>query len=93
MQAQLKDADPQMAAQQLESWKAYKKGFQEGIALFNQKPKKGVAFLQVSHSPSAQRIATSYTTCGILAPNNQTIIITQMRFHTMSRHKYIRLLS
>lgn len=57
MQAQLKDADPQMAPQQLESWKAYKKGFQEGIALFNQKPKKGVAFLQVSHSPSAQRIA------------------------------------
>ncbi len=30
----------------LESWKAYKRGFQQGIALFNAKPKKGVAFLQ-----------------------------------------------
>ena len=30
----------------LESWKAYKRGFQQGIALFNVKPKKGVAFLQ-----------------------------------------------
>ncbi len=30
----------------LESWKAYKTGFQQGIALFNKKPKKGVAFMQ-----------------------------------------------
>lgn len=30
----------------LESWKAYKRGFQQGVALFNVKPKKGVAFLQ-----------------------------------------------
>lgn len=30
----------------LESWKAYKTGFQQGIALFNKKPKKGIAFMQ-----------------------------------------------
>ena len=52
MQAQL-DADPKTAGQNLESWKAYKKGFQEGIALFNQKPKKGIAFLQVSFNACA----------------------------------------
>lgn len=48
IQAQLKDADPNHEAHLLESWKAYKKGFQEGIAVFNKKPKKGVAFLQVN---------------------------------------------
>ena len=47
IQAQLKDADPNREAQLLESWKAYKKGFQEGIALFNKKPKKGIALMQV----------------------------------------------
>ena len=46
IQAQLRDADPNREAQLLESWKAYKKGFQEGIALFNKKPKKGVAYMQ-----------------------------------------------
>lgn len=45
--AAIKDADSTKEAQLLESWKAYKKGFQEGIALFNKKPKKGVAFMQV----------------------------------------------
>ena len=30
----------------LESWKAYKTGFQQGVALFNKKPKKGIAFMQ-----------------------------------------------
>lgn len=30
----------------LESWKGYKRQFQQGVALFNQKPKKGVAFMQ-----------------------------------------------
>lgn len=30
----------------VESKKAYKLGFQEGVALFNKKPKKGVAFMQ-----------------------------------------------
>ena len=45
--AALKDADSTREAQLLESWKAYKKGFQEGIALFNKKPKKGIAFMQV----------------------------------------------
>ncbi|KAL3151968.1 hypothetical protein ABBQ32_001092 [Trebouxia sp. C0010 RCD-2024] len=44
--AALKDADSTKEAQLLESWKAYKKGFQEGIALFNKKPKKGIAFMQ-----------------------------------------------
>ena len=34
-------------AQLLETWKAYKKNFQDGVALFNQKPKKGIAFMQV----------------------------------------------
>ena len=36
---------PDKEAQLLESWKAYKTGFQQGIALFNKKPKKGVAFM------------------------------------------------
>lgn len=46
IQAQLKDADPTKEAELLESWKAYKKGFQQGIALFNKKPRKGVTFMQ-----------------------------------------------
>lgn len=45
--AAIKDADSTREAQLLESWKAYKKGFQEGVALFNKKPKKGIAFMQV----------------------------------------------
>ena len=36
---------PDKEAQLLESWKAYKTGFQQGIALFNKKPKKGIAFM------------------------------------------------
>ena len=48
MPAALKEADSTREAQLLESWKAYKKGFQEGIAIFNKKPKKGIAFMQVS---------------------------------------------
>ncbi len=48
LQAALANADSAPEAQLLESWKAYKKGFQQGIALFNAKPKKGIAFLQVS---------------------------------------------
>ncbi len=47
MQAALAGADSTREAQLLESWKAYKRGFQQGIALFNAKPKKGIAFLQV----------------------------------------------
>ena len=43
----LGDAESAKEAQLLESWKAYKKGFHEGVALFNEKPKKGVAFMQV----------------------------------------------
>ena len=46
--ASLRDADSTREAQLLESWKAYKKGFQQGIALFNKKPKKGIAYMQVS---------------------------------------------
>ncbi len=30
----------------LESWKGYKRQFQQGVTLFNQKPKKGVAYMQ-----------------------------------------------
>ena len=47
MQAALSSGDSTKEAQLLETWKAYKKGFQAGIALFNVKPKKGVAYLQV----------------------------------------------
>ena len=47
MQAALSSGDSTKEAQLLETWKAYKKGFQQGIALFNVKPKKGVAYLQV----------------------------------------------
>ncbi len=39
-------AGPDKEAALLESWKAYKTGFQQGIALFNKKPKKGIAFMQ-----------------------------------------------
>lgn len=54
MPAALKEADSTREAQLLESWKAYKKGFQEGISIFNQKPKKGVAFMQVCCYSRAQ---------------------------------------
>lgn len=30
----------------LQSWKAFKRAFEEGVALFNRKPTKGIAFLQ-----------------------------------------------
>jgi len=30
----------------LQSWKAFKRAFEEGVALFNRKPAKGIAFLQ-----------------------------------------------
>ena len=60
MPAAIKDADSTKEAQLLESWKAYKKGFQEGIALFNKKPKKGVAFMQVDHCTSLLRPATPH---------------------------------
>ena len=36
----------QRQAALLESWKGYKRQFQQGVALFNQKPKKGVAYMQ-----------------------------------------------
>lgn len=36
----------QRQAALLESWKGYKRQFQQGVMLFNQKPKKGVAFMQ-----------------------------------------------
>ena len=47
--AGLPDAESAREAQLLESWKAYKKGFHEGVGLFNEKPKKGIAFMQVGH--------------------------------------------
>ena len=49
MQAALGSGDSTREAQLLETWKAYKKGFQQGIALFNLKPKKGIAYLQVRY--------------------------------------------
>lgn len=33
-------------AELLQAWKAFKRVFEEGVALFNRKPKKGLAFLQ-----------------------------------------------
>lgn len=39
------DAEQQQQAAMLESFKAYKRQVQEGVRLFNQKPRKGVAFL------------------------------------------------
>jgi hypothetical protein len=45
----LASMDPeQKQAQMVESWKAFKRVFQEGVALFNQKPKKGIAYMQAS---------------------------------------------
>ena len=40
----------QRQVQMVEGWKAFKRVFQEGVALFNQKPKKGIAYLQVRAS-------------------------------------------
>eukprot|EP00873_Tetraselmis_striata_P021183 jgi/Tetstr1/441447/TSEL_029692.t1 len=39
-------SDKALDRNNIESRKAYKTGFQEGIALFNKKPKKGIAFMQ-----------------------------------------------
>lgn len=47
MQAALGSGDSTREAQLLETWKAYKRGFQQGLTLFNVKPKKGIAYLQV----------------------------------------------
>lgn len=47
LQSQLAGVDSAREAQLLESWKAYKKNFQEGLSLFNKKPKKGIQFMQV----------------------------------------------
>ena len=75
--AALKDADSTREAQLLESWKAYKKGFQEGISLFNKKPKKGIAFMQVTctadatlislHNPSSIKSQYHYGYCSFTA--------------------------
>ncbi|PSC72251.1 brefeldin A-inhibited guanine nucleotide-exchange 2-like [Micractinium conductrix] len=40
------EAGGERQAVMLESWKGYKRQFQQGITLFNQKPKKGIAFMQ-----------------------------------------------
>lgn len=48
------DGESAKEAQLLESWKAYKKGFHEGVALFNDKPKRGIAFMQVLPHPRSQ---------------------------------------
>ena len=44
-EAGLADSE-QKQAQMVEGWKAFKRVFQEGVALFNKKPKKGIAYLQ-----------------------------------------------
>lgn len=61
MQAALGSGDSTREAQLLETWKAYKKGFQQGIALFNVKPKKGIAYLQVLFSLSHFLLSVSAT--------------------------------
>ncbi len=68
LQAALANADSAPEAQLLESWKAYKKGFQQGIALFNAKPKKGIAFLQVIIFPC-------YFFCTFTAQNRTTTFL------------------
>ena len=65
MQAALSSGDSTKEAQLLEIWKAYKKGFQQGIALFNVKPKKGVAYLQV-HSLFQIKIDSVHCGCSRL---------------------------
>ena len=57
---------PDKEAQLLESWKAYKTGFQQGIALFNKKPKKGVAFMQEQVRTPGGRVHP-YSCCAICA--------------------------
>jgi len=47
----------------LESWKAYKRGFQQGVALFNAKPKKGVAFLQARAAVGGRGAAAAVARC------------------------------
>ena len=47
------EGDNAKEVQLLETWKAYKKNFLEGVALFNAKPKKGIAFMQASPGRSA----------------------------------------
>ena len=54
MPPQFRDADSAKEAQLLETWKAYKKGFQEGISKFNKKPKQGISFMQVG--PQTSRV-------------------------------------
>jgi hypothetical protein len=65
MQAALAGAgDSTREAQLLESWKAYKRGFQQGVALFNAKPKKGIAFLQAPALPGLAARSTKFlATC------------------------------
>lgn len=43
--AAVPEGDQRQAAL-LESWKGYKRQFQQGVTLFNQKPKKGIAYMQ-----------------------------------------------
>lgn len=69
LQAALANADSAPEAQLLESWKAYKKGFQQGVALFNAKPKKGIAYLQVVNLPSdmfSRRTSSSHRSTQLL---------------------------
>ena len=62
MQAALGSGDSAREAQLLETWKAYKKGFQQGIALFNVKPKKGIAYLQVDPLLGLELLPSDHST-------------------------------
>ena len=67
--AALGNADSeQKQAQMLESWKAYKRTFQEGVALFNKKPKSGIAFLQARRHARLARAAPHSSAAALNLP-------------------------
>lgn len=53
----------------LDRWKAYKTDFQSGIALFNKKPKKGIAYMQehVRSSPLTPFLRAAVPLGGIIS--------------------------
>ncbi len=79
--AAIKDADSTREAQLLESWKAYKKGFQEGIALFNKKPKKGIAFMQVCCQVCCLVLSGQSHAITFLIPQLDKLLMFPMCFH------------
>ncbi len=79
--AAIKDADSTREAQLLESWKAYKKGFQEGIALFNKKPKKGIAFMQVCRQVCCLNLSWKLHAITFLMPQLGKLLMFPLLFH------------